>query len=125
MSNKILMAFLFASVISLFTPSSHAKDSGISYPAIIAGKFGIGLINTVTGIIEIPKSMMVESAKDGIGMGLSLGFVQGMTNMMGRTLIGMIDVVSFPIPTKPMITPPVIFQDFGQETTYATGWETY
>ncbi len=125
MSNKKLVVFLFPSVIALFTPSSQANDSGISYPAIIAGKLGIGLINTVTGIIEIPKSMMVESAKEGIGMGMTLGFVQGMTNMMGRTLVGMVDVVSFPIPTKPMITPPVIFQDFGQETTYASGWEIY
>ena len=125
MPNKLLMVFLFTSVISLFTPYSQANDNGISYPAIIAGKLGIGLINTATGIIEIPKSMMVESAKDGIGMGLSLGFVQGMTNMMGRTLIGMLDVVSFPIPTKPLITPAVVFQDFGQPTTYGSGWETY
>ena len=125
MFNKKLTLFLAAVAIGFLSMSAQAEDSGISYPARIAGKLGIGLINTVTGIIELPKSMMVESAKDGIGMGLSLGFIQGMTNMMGRTLIGMMDVVSFPIPTKPMITPPVIFQDFGQETTYATGWETY
>jgi hypothetical protein len=37
----------------------------------------------------------------------------------------MVDVVSFPIPTKPMITPAVVFQDFAQGTTYASGWETY
>jgi putative exosortase-associated protein (TIGR04073 family) len=125
MLNNKLALFLAAVAITLFSMSVQAEDSGISYPARIAGKFGIGIINTTTGIIEIPKSMMVESAKEGIGMGMSLGFVNGMTNMLGRTIVGMVDVVSFPIPTKPMITPAVVFQDFDQETTYASGWETY
>lgn len=124
MLNKKLVS-LAASFIILFSLSAQAGDSGISYPAKIGGKLGIGLLNTVTGIGEIPKSMMVETADEGIGMGMSLGFVKGMTNMLGRTLTGMVDVVSFPIPTKPMITPPVIFQNFDQETTYASGWETY
>ena len=69
--------------------------------------------------------MMVESAKDGVGMGLTFGFVKGLTNLVGRTLTGIVDVVSFPIPTKPMVTPAVVFQEFDQETTYASGWETY
>ena len=122
-SNKCALGL--ACALALFSTALFAEDSGISYPARIAGKFGIGLINTVTGIVEIPKSMMVESASEGIGMGMSLGFVKGMTNMMGRTLTGMLDVVSFPIPTKPMITPAVVFQDFDQATTYASGWEGY
>ena len=125
MFNKKLSLFLAAAAIGFLSMSAQAEESGISYPARIGGKFGIGLINTVTGIIEIPKSMMVVSAEEGIGMGMSLGFVKGMTNMLGRTLTGMVDVVSFPIPTKPMITPAVVFQDFNQETTYASGWETY
>ena len=122
-SNKCALGL--ACALALFSTALFAEDSGISYPARIAGKFGIGLINTVTGIVEIPKSMMVETASEGIGMGMSLGFVKGMTNMMGRTLTGMLDVVSFPIPTKPMITPAVVFQDFDKETTYASGWEGY
>ncbi|MEI7868523.1 MAG: exosortase system-associated protein, TIGR04073 family [Candidatus Methylumidiphilus sp.] len=125
MSKKMLVLFLAASLVSLYPFSTQAEDSGISYPARIGGKFGIGLINTVTGIVEIPKSMMVVSEQEGIGMGMSLGFVKGMTNMLGRTLTGMVDVVSFPVPTKPMINPAVVFQDFDKETTYASGWETY
>jgi putative exosortase-associated protein (TIGR04073 family) len=124
LKNKLGL-FLAAGFIAFCSPSPQAEESGISYPARIGGKLGIGLINTATGIIEIPKSMMVVSAEEGIGMGMSLGFVNGMTNMLGRTLTGMVDVVSFPIPTKPMITPAVVFQDFSQETTYASGWETY
>ncbi len=123
LNNKLVL--LAASFLILFSLSAQADKSELSYPAKIGGKLGMGLINTVTGIAEIPKSMMVTTAKDGIGLGMSLGFVNGMTNMLGRTLVGMVDVVSFPIPTKPMITPPVIFQSFDQETTYASGWEIY
>jgi putative exosortase-associated protein (TIGR04073 family) len=105
--------------------SALAEDSGLSYPSKIGGKLGIGLMNAMTGIVEIPKSMIVESNKEGIGMGLSVGLVKGMTNMLGRSVLGMADVISFPIPTKPLVTPPVVFQDFGTETSYGAGWETY
>ena len=125
MQKNLLGLILVACAIALFSSMSYAEDSGISYPARIGGKFGIGLINTVTGIVEIPKSMTVETEKEGIGMGMSMGFVKGMTNMLGRTLVGIVDVVSFPIPTKPMISPAVVFQDFSQESTFSSGWETY
>jgi len=125
MLNKQRALILAACAFAWFSVAVHAEDSGISYPARIFGKLGIGLMNTTTGIVEIPKTMMVVSEKDGIGMGMSVGFLKGMTYMVGRTLLGMVDVVSFPIPTKPMITPPVVFQDFSEETTYAEAWETY
>ncbi len=125
MLNKKLLPFLVACAMILFSQHSFAKDGEISYPSKIAGKFVIGMMNTTSGIIEIPKSMIVKSDKEGMAIGIPLGFVSGMTNMLGRTLVGMLDVISFPIPTKPMITPPVVFQDFSQETTYASGWEMY
>jgi len=124
--SKTLKALFFTGVFVLCPAAAHAEeDSGISYPAKIGGKLGIGLMNAATGIIEIPKSMAVESSKEGIGMGLSVGLIKGMTNMVGRSFLGMLDVVSFPLPTKPLVTPPVIFQDFSEETSYGNGWETY
>ncbi len=125
MSSKNQALALAAGVAALFAVAAHADGDGISYPARIAGKLGIGLMNATTGIVEIPKTMMTVSEQEGIGLGLSLGLVKGMTNMMGRSFLGMLDVVSFPIPTKPLINPPVVFQDFGTETTYGQGWETY
>ncbi len=125
MLHKKQALVLVAGAIALFSVASHAEDSGISYPARIGGKFGVGIINATTGIVEIPKTMMTVSAQEGIGLGLSLGLIKGMTNMLGRSFLGMLDVVSFPIPTKPLVTPPVVFQDFDTETTYGQGWETY
>ncbi len=126
MLRKKIALLLAAGTLVFVSSSGHAEDEdGIGYGAKIAGKFGIGLINATTGIVEIPKTMMVESEKEGIGMGLSLGFLQGMVNMMGRTVLGMVDMLSFPIPTKPMVEPPVVFQDFNVETSYSNGWEMY
>lgn len=109
-----------------FAEDEEVGDSeGISYPAKIGGKFLIGMMNATTGIVEIPKTMMTESTNEGLASGLTVGLVKGMTNMIGRSFLGMMDVVSFPIPTKPLVQPPVVFQDFGTETTYGEGWQTY
>lgn len=116
---------LTTAALALFASAVSAEDSGISYPARAGGKFGLGLINTATGIIEIPKTMMVVTDQEGVGWGMTKGFAKGITNMLGRTLTGIVDVVSFPIPTKPMVDPPVVFQGFGKETSYSSGWETY
>ncbi len=126
MSRNKTTVFLAAGLLALSSVSAQAEEgSGISYPAKIGGKFLIGMMNATTGMVEIPKTMMTTSASDGLGLGLSLGFVKGMTNMLGRSLLGMMDVISFPIPTKPLVNPPVVFQDFDQETTYGEAWETY
>lgn len=121
---KILL-WTLACTLSLTPLALRAGDSGIGYPAKIAGKLAIGMINATTGLVEIPKSIMTTTAEDGIGMGMSLGLAKGFSNMLGRSLLGMVDVVSFPIPTKPMVSPPVVFQEFDQETSYSNGWETY
>ncbi|MDD5036146.1 MAG: exosortase system-associated protein, TIGR04073 family [Methylococcaceae bacterium] len=115
-----------ALMIVLCSISVHAdEEGGPGYPAKIAGKFGLGFINVATGLVEIPKTMVVESSNEGITSGLTLGFVKGVGHMMGRSVLGILDVVSFPIPTRSMVTPPVVWQDFDQETSYSNGWEMY
>lgn len=125
MSHIKQVLLLIAGAAALFSVAVHAEEGEISYPAKIGGKLGIGLINATTGLAEIPKTIMTVSDKEGIAMGASLGIVKGLTNALGRSLLGMVDVVSFPIPTKPLITPAVVFQDTSEETTYGQGWETY
>jgi putative exosortase-associated protein (TIGR04073 family) len=121
---KVLFPIYLIALLIISTPS-FADDGGIGYPAKIFGKLGIGIINAATGIIEIPKSMTVESQQEGIGMGLSVGLLKGLGNTLGRSILGVADVVTFPIPTKPMLTPPVVFQDFSTATEYSNGWELY
>lgn len=94
-----------------------------SYPARLSGKIGNGLVNSVTGIAEIPKAIMIGSRKEGVAYGATAGLVTGIVNMMGRTLNGAYDLATFMIPTKPIVTPDYIWQDFDKETSYRPRWE--
>ncbi len=107
-------------------PAMAAEDEEDGkFPNSIEEKLGAGFANTTTGWVEIVKTPIAVSKKDGIGMGLTLGVAQGFINMMGRTLWGLFDVVTFILPTKPMIEPHVIWQDFDQETRYKNRFETF
>ncbi len=103
--------------------ADEAEDE--QFPTSIEQKLGAGLINATTGWVEIVKTPIAISKKDGLGLGLTVGLAQGIINMMGRTLWGMFDVVTFILPTKPMILPHVIWQDFDTETRYKNKFETF
>jgi putative exosortase-associated protein (TIGR04073 family) len=107
-------------------PAARAETSGSrSYAATVGEKFGIGVSNAATGWVELPKTMYVSSVQDGPASGLTLGFFKGIANLAGRSLLGVTDIVTFMIPTKPMISPPVIWENFDQETSYGSTWELY
>jgi putative exosortase-associated protein (TIGR04073 family) len=112
-------------ILGIATASSlHAAD-GEPYPESLEQKLGAGLANATTGWVELAKTPMVISKKDGLGMGLSVGLAKGVVNTIGRTFWGVFDVVTFIIPTKPMIEPHMIWQDFDTETSYNSKFETY
>lgn len=108
------------------TPASGADQAASqSYAGTIGAKAGTGILNTATGFVEIPKTMITTSQNEGIAVGLTAGFFKGLANMLGRTVMGVVDLVTFPIPTKPMVQPTTIFQDFDQETSFNNAWEMY
>jgi putative exosortase-associated protein (TIGR04073 family) len=109
-------------LLAAFSFSSHAEQS---YAATIGEKFGTGAVNVATGVAELPRTMYAMSLKEGVAEGLTLGFFKGIGNMLGRTLMGAVDLVSFPIPTKPMVNPPLVWQDFDRETLFNSTWELY
>lgn len=100
-------------------------EGGRSYIATVGEKFGTGASNTVACLVEIPKTMYTSSQRDGWASGLTLGFFKGFLNTLGRALFGMTDMLTFMIPTKPMLAPALIWQDFGTETSYKNTWELY
>lgn len=92
------------------------------YPAQVGEKLGSGVSNVITGVIEIPKTMIVAGRREGVGYGMTAGFFTGIVHMIGRTLIGAVDIATFVVPTTPMINPPFIWDDFHRETSYEL-WE--
>ncbi|BBL75681.1 exosortase system-associated protein, TIGR04073 family [Methylomagnum ishizawai] len=110
-------------------PPCHAQREPApvyrGYTGTIAEKFGTGVTNMGLGWVEIPKTMYVSSMQDGVLSGLTLGLFKGMANTFGRMFLGMADMFTFMIPTKPMVTPDVVWRDFGTETAYSNSWELY
>ena len=115
-------SLLLAAVLLIVSLSGRAEQS---YVATIGNKAGTGLLNAAAGWMEIPKTMIVTSRNEGLGIGLTGGFFMGLANTLGRSVMGVVDLATFPIPTKPMVTPPLIWEKFGQETSFSNSWEMY
>jgi putative exosortase-associated protein (TIGR04073 family) len=109
----ILSALLFAS------PQAMAHD----YIEGVGDKLAHGIANTVTGIGEIPKNMIIETNEKGPAYGIPVGLFTGILHGIGRTLTGAVDLVTFVIPTKPIIQPDFIWKDWDKKTHYNPDWQ--
>ncbi|MDO9106023.1 MAG: exosortase system-associated protein, TIGR04073 family [Methylovulum sp.] len=117
---QLLKTVLIVSTL-FFSISYDATAS--SYPARLGAKLGNGIANAATGIVEIPKTIMVANQAHGPAYAATAGLVTGLVHMMGRTLSGAYDLVTFMIPTKPIVTPDYVWEDFDKETSYRSTWQ--
>lgn len=116
----LLLVSTFLTAASVF-----AAEPTESYLSRASGKFGTGILNVATGIIELPKGMYIESNAHGVPTGIPVGFFKGLFQMLGRTGMGAVELATFYIPTKPMVNPPLVWENFNKDTTYNTNWEMY
>jgi len=117
---QTLKTLLILFTLFFFTPYVATASS---YPARMGTKLGNGIANVVTGIVEIPKTIIVSNRAHGPAYAATAGFVSGLFHMLGRTLLGAGDVATFFIPTKPIVQPGFIWENFNRETTYRKTWE--
>jgi putative exosortase-associated protein (TIGR04073 family) len=103
------------SMLLIFTSQSALADS---YPANALGKLTNGVANVAFGVVEIPKTIFITSQSQGPAYGATAGILMGMMQMVSRTLNGVFDVATFIVPTKPLVTPVYIWNDFCTETSY-------
>ena len=89
-----------------------------SYAAEAGEKLGNGVANVATGILELPKTVILTSRSEGPLYGMTIGLIIGVLHTAGRTLSGIVDTVTFLIPTGTSVKPEVIWEDFNKETTY-------
>ena len=81
-----------------------ALGAGASQAAAMDGapgpvrKLGRGLANATTGLLEIPLSMSAIGKKEGPIAGLFLGLILGTGTAVARTLVGVAETITFPIP---------------------------
>jgi putative exosortase-associated protein (TIGR04073 family) len=114
---KMFRSLLILSALFLFSPQAVMADN---YPAKAGGKLVNGIANVATGIVEIPKTIAIISRSEGVAYGATAGIMMGIMQMVGRTLHGALDVATFMVPTKPLVTPDYVWKDFNKETTYSS-----
>ena len=83
-----------------------------------------GAINMVSAPLEIPKNIInvynyPENYQEGnLIYGAIGGVIKGTFDMTGRIITGAFDIVSAPIPTKTVIQPKYIWDDFDKSNSY-------
>jgi putative exosortase-associated protein (TIGR04073 family) len=96
-----------------YTHSTH-----YDYGNEIGHKALNGFANLTTATLEIPKNIINTSNQSNIFYGIFGGLFKGMVNIGGRMAVGLTDLITFPIPTKPIAYPLYIWDDFDVDTSY-------
>lgn len=112
---KTIQALLILPILFLAVPNPVLADQ---YPDKVVEKLGNGLANAVTGVAEIPKTITIVGNRDGVIHGMTVGFLTGIANAVGRSMSGAFDIATFLIPTTPFVKPSYIWDDFNRETTF-------
>lgn len=92
-------------------PAWAEQDTG----RLVMTKLFRGMVNAVTGWMEIPKQMIQTSEQSGVGVGVTWGFVKGLGWAVGRSMIGGYEIVTFPFPVpeeyRPVLQPEYVLSD--------------
>ncbi|CAA9889345.1 conserved exported hypothetical protein [Candidatus Methylobacter favarea] len=135
---RFFISFLFTGVLSVHAPMTQADmqqqgygdtaytpviqadepQQQISYGRKIGKKALSGWTNLSLGWLEIPKNIINTTNQSNFFYGVFGGFLKGIVNTLGRTSVGIVDLITFPLPTKPIARPLFIWDDFDADTTY-------
>jgi putative exosortase-associated protein (TIGR04073 family) len=136
-AHRFFGSFLFISLLAVYTPvtqaemqqqgygdttyapAAHVDDSQHrSYGSKIGNKALNGFANLTTSMLEIPKNVINTTNQSNIFYGIIGGLIKGVINTIGRMAVGITDLITFPLPTKPIARPVYIWDDFDIDTTY-------
>lgn len=115
MTNLIRSILLSLLMLVSFTSSANDQQS---YGSKVGNKALNGLANMTTSIAEIPKNIINITNDSNLIFGIAGGVGKGILNTFGRILTGITDLITAPIPTKPIVNPAYVWNDFDDDTTY-------
>ncbi|MCQ9206369.1 MAG: exosortase system-associated protein, TIGR04073 family [Omnitrophica bacterium] len=100
---KVVAITVVACFVVLAFTSACFAGSGEPGPV---NKLGKGINNLLTGWLELPRQITISSKEEGV-KGLPYGFINGLANMIVRTVAGAIDTALFIVPPfdKPLMEP--------------------
>lgn len=101
---------------------THCPDTGPvnqSYGSKIGNKALRGFANLPLSALEIPKNIINTTNDSNVFYGIVGGIVKGLVNTAGRMGAGLLDVVTFPLPTKPITNAIYPWEEyFDKDTSY-------
>lgn len=106
-----------------YTPETQAglyqhRSFGNSYGSKVGNKALNAFANLTTSVLEIPKNIINTTNKSNIIYGAVGGLFKGLIHTAGRIGVGITDLVTIPLPTKPIAQPLYIWDDFDVDTSY-------
>ena len=103
-----------------YTPAASAgyPPRQTSYGEKIGNKALNGFANLTTSPLELPKNIINTMNQSNFFYGVFGGFLKGLVNTLCRTGCGIADLLTFPLPTKPIVYPVYIWDDFDEDTSY-------
>lgn len=118
-TNNKLLSVALASLLFVFSSISQAEEER-TYGEKIGMKAASGFANITTSWMEIPKNIInISNAKDSnIVYGFVGGTFKGAINIVGRTAVGITDLLTFALPTEPIAYPIFPWEDFDADTNY-------
>lgn len=105
---------------SLITKKADVNNSK-SYGKKVGEKVLNGFVNLTTAVLEIPKNIINtanESDATYGAIGAIGGVFKGLLHTVARFSTGLADVITAPLPTKPVAYPIHVWDDFDVDTTY-------
>ena len=114
----VLFFLVFSSTQAMAAERYGSDRTGYNYISTSSKKLVTGVGNAATGIVELPKNIILTTQQDTIAHGMTFGLVSGVMHTVARTVIGVFDVATFWIPTAPSIQPAYVWEDFSTETSY-------
>jgi hypothetical protein len=72
----------------------------------------------ISAPLEIPKNIINTTNQSNVIYGVFGGVMKGAINMAGRMGVGLTDLVTAPIPTKPITSPSLVWDNFDVDTHY-------
>jgi putative exosortase-associated protein (TIGR04073 family) len=99
-------------------PAPRIPTKPQSYGERIGEKAVNSFANIATGWLEMPKNVINTTNQSNFIYGITGGLAKGMIHTAGRMGVGIADLVTLPLATKPFIYPLYIWDDFDVDTVY-------
>lgn len=102
----VIIASLIIASLFLIQSASFAQNNMLR-------KLGRGVANVVTGAIEVPKAIQETFYEEGPVAAASWGLFDGIYKFVARTVVGVYEIATFPIPLparyEPIVEPEFLF----------------